>query len=77
VVWFLDIAAADELAFVARGRERGIGVYPIGPLYMAPETAARPDMAGLVIGYASVEPQEIERGVAILAELVEAISAAP
>lgn len=77
VVWFRDIAAADELAFVARGRERGIGVYPIGPLYMSPETAARPDMAGLVIGYASVEPQEIERGVAILTELVEAFSAAP
>ncbi|MBN9437306.1 PLP-dependent aminotransferase family protein [Bosea sp. (in: a-proteobacteria)] len=77
VLWFRDIAAADELAFVAQGRARGIGVYPIGPLYMAPKTAARPDMAGLVIGYASVEPQEIERGVAILAELVEALSPAP
>ncbi|MBN9469692.1 MAG: PLP-dependent aminotransferase family protein [Bosea sp.] len=77
VLWFRDVAAADEAKFIAQGRARGIGVYPIGPLYMSPNTAARPDMAGLVIGYASVEPQEIERGVAILAELVEAFSRAP
>ncbi|WP_332696749.1 MocR-like pyridoxine biosynthesis transcription factor PdxR [Bosea sp. (in: a-proteobacteria)] len=77
VVWFRDIAAAREPDFVALGRVKGIGVYPIGPLYMHADAAARPDMAGLVIGYASVEPQEIERGVAILAELVGAFSTEP
>ncbi|WP_332682071.1 MocR-like pyridoxine biosynthesis transcription factor PdxR [Bosea sp. (in: a-proteobacteria)] len=74
VVWFREIAAAREPDFVAQARTKGIGVYPIGPLYAEAGTTARPDMAGLVVGYASVEPQEIELGVAILADLVETFS---
>ena len=54
----------DEQAVVARAAERGIGVYPRG--FFTTEPAS----AGLVLGYGTVSPDHVERGVRVLAEVV-------
>lgn len=69
VVWLDAIAAARESEIAAAAAAAGVGIYPIAPLY-APETL-RPPVAGLVFGYAAVEPDAIRRGVAVLAAALE------
>ena len=66
VVWLKDVPSALEEAVVAAAAASGLGVYPISPLYAAEDNAARRDRAGLVLGYAALEPRQIERGVDLL-----------
>ncbi|WP_173517072.1 MocR-like pyridoxine biosynthesis transcription factor PdxR [Ensifer sesbaniae] len=70
VVWFDRVEKAQEGELIARARAAGIGLYPISPLYAADEAGHRPDRAGIVMGYASLEPAEIGKGVAALAEVL-------
>ena len=70
VVWFDRVEKAQEGALIARARAAGIGLYPISPLYAADKAEYRPDRAGIVMGYASLEPAEIGNGVAALAEVL-------
>ncbi len=71
VVWFNDVPAAMEPALVAAARACGVRVYPISPLYL-PGTYARRahPAAGLVMGYALLEPDTIAEGIQRLAEAV-------
>ena len=55
-----------------RGR---VGVYPITPLYDPQAGEARPDRAGLVMGYAALDTARIERGVQLLAQAVRRVGA--
>ncbi|TPG58466.1 PLP-dependent aminotransferase family protein [Roseomonas nepalensis] len=72
VAWLHGVPRDREDALVARAREAGLGVYPVGPLY-APGEADRPGVAGLVIGYASLDARAIRRGVEVLGDVVRAM----
>lgn len=70
VVWLNGVPRAQENAFVIRAREAGLGLHPISPLYAADAADTRPDAAGFVMGYASLDEPAIRRGVGALAELL-------
>lgn len=72
VVWLNRIPMAQEDAFIARAHAAGLGLYPITPLYVPTPMATRPDTAGLVMGYASLDERAIGRGVQILGEVLGA-----
>lgn len=78
VAWFRGLPASAEPALVRAGRERGVRVYPLSPLFhpstRTPQAeSARP--AGLVMGYALLDAQAIETGVQRLAGAVAAVMA--
>ncbi|MDA7415902.1 PLP-dependent aminotransferase family protein [Xenophilus arseniciresistens] len=68
VLWLPDVPQAAEAALVAAARQAGVGVYPLSPLYAPPpataKATARP--AGLVVGYASLSPAQIDEGMRLL-----------
>ncbi|NGM33204.1 PLP-dependent aminotransferase family protein [Methylobacterium sp. DB0501] len=70
VAWFEDVPAEREAAMAAAARAAGIGIYPVGPLYH--EAGARPDRAGLVLGFASSAPDTIRAGIRRLAAALDA-----
>ncbi|MFC7554665.1 PLP-dependent aminotransferase family protein [Pseudoroseomonas wenyumeiae] len=71
VAWLNQVPGAQEEALVARARAAGLGLYPVGPLYAAASMADRPRLAGLVIGYASLDEQDIKQGVEMLKKVLE------
>jgi GntR family transcriptional regulator / MocR family aminotransferase len=75
VVWLNRVPRSREHALVARAHAAGLGVYPITPLYAPAPAAALPDTTGLVMGYASLDEQAIERGVWTLGEVLETFTA--
>ncbi|MGE8066214.1 PLP-dependent aminotransferase family protein [Pseudomonas sp. NPDC089569] len=60
----------DEPVLQALALERGIGVYPLSPLYANPVAVAQERAAGLILGYAGLMTQQIEEGVRVLAEVI-------
>jgi GntR family transcriptional regulator/MocR family aminotransferase len=72
VVWLNGVPGDQEESLIARARAAGLGVYPVTPLYTPASATNRPDAAGLVIGYASLDPRTIARGVQILGEVLGA-----
>ncbi len=77
VVWFERLEKTEESALIARARAAGVGLYPVSPLYAAADAGHRPDRAGIVMGYASLEAAEIAKGVAALAEVLRNWATAP
>lgn len=69
VAWLPHVPAAAEDALVAQARAAGLGLYPVTPLY-APSPASRHDMAGLVMGYASLDEPAIHGGVRLLRDVL-------
>lgn len=72
VVWFDRLQRAAEGELIARARAAGIGLYPISPLYGTDAPGHRPDRAGIVMGYASLDAARIGQGVAALAAMLRA-----
>lgn len=70
VVWFERLDRTREGELITRARAAGIGLYPVSPLYSADDAGHRPDRAGIVMGYASLEEAEIRKGVSALAEML-------
>ena len=72
VVWLNTVPRAREDALIARAYLKGLGIYPVSPLY-APTTPATelPPMAGLVMGYASLDEEAIQRGVCSLKQVID------
>lgn len=68
VLWIDGVAADREHTLVAAAAAAGVGIHPVSPLY-APGTP-RPAVAGLILGYAAVEPDALRRAVAILARVL-------
>jgi GntR family transcriptional regulator / MocR family aminotransferase len=69
VVWLNRVPRAQEDALIERAHAAGLGLYPVTPLYAS--ATARPDAAGLVMGYASLDERAIKRGVRTLGEILE------
>jgi GntR family transcriptional regulator/MocR family aminotransferase len=68
VLWLPSLRQHDEAAVVAAARERGVGVYPVSPLYATPAPRHRPRPAGFILGYAGLTVEQIRQGVRLLAE---------
>lgn len=67
--------AEDEIALQAAALERGIGVYPISPLFAHAAAATEQRSAGLILGYAGLTPKEIYEGINIVAAAIRALGA--
>ncbi|MQB43669.1 PLP-dependent aminotransferase family protein [Rhizobium sp. ICMP 5592] len=70
IVWCNAKSASEESQLIERARQAGIGLYPVTPTYAAADAPYRPDRAGFIIGYASLDEHQIERGVDVLAVLL-------
>jgi GntR family transcriptional regulator/MocR family aminotransferase len=75
VVWFNEFSRKHEAKLVSNAQLAGIGIYPISPLYADADAdvSYRPDRAGIVMGYASLAASDIERGVACLRAVLDAL----
>lgn len=69
VIWLHDIPRKKEVQLVEAARTTGIGVYPLGPLIDGAKH--RPEMAGLILGYASVPLADIAQGIRALARIAK------
>lgn len=67
VAWFHDLPASAEPALVQAARERGVRVYPIGPLFHPGAYRKQGLSTGLVMGYALLDISTIQEGVRRLA----------
>jgi GntR family transcriptional regulator/MocR family aminotransferase len=76
VLWLPRLRPQDEPALVAAARQRGVGVYPVSPLFAGTARHARPHQAGLILGYASLTLEQIQRGVHALAAVVARLQGA-
>lgn len=70
VLWLLGLSSEDEPALVAACRGEDVGVYPVSPLFAKPSSGPSTRPAGMIMGYAGLTQQEIERGIRILAAIV-------
>ncbi|MGX8008828.1 MocR-like pyridoxine biosynthesis transcription factor PdxR [Mesorhizobium sp. ORM8.1] len=68
VAWMNGIGAEREPAIIAAGRDAGIGLYPVSPLY--DPSGPRPETAGFILGYAGLDAEALRRGVAVLATIL-------
>jgi GntR family transcriptional regulator/MocR family aminotransferase len=68
------LRAHDEPALQAASLERGVGVYPLSPLFACPESAANERPAGLILGYAGLTTQEIQEGICMLAAVIRDVT---
>ncbi|WP_043840038.1 PLP-dependent aminotransferase family protein [Muricoccus aerilatus] len=70
VVWLNGLARDQEGALIARARDAGLGIHPITPSYAPGPPMNRPEMAGLVMGYAGLDAPAIERGTRLLRDVL-------
>lgn len=73
VVWFRDLPATSEATLIDAALAKGVGIYPVSSLFDQRRQARqhRPDVVGLVMGYAALEARQIERGCELLAQVVD------
>lgn len=70
LVWFRHLRAADMDELTRQAAAHSVGIYSVDRYFLAP-----PERAGIVLGYSSLSPPEIRRGVAELAKVVHGITA--
>jgi len=75
IAWLREVPRRREEELIARAGAVGLGIYPVTPLYDASAATDRPDCAGIVLGYASLDEREIGRGVRRLAAVLDAMKA--
>ena len=76
VAWIPGLPAGAEPSLVREARERGVRVYPVGPLYLPTRTRSRTSVqrpAGFVMGYALLGTDAIEDGVRRLLAALNAL----
>lgn len=77
VLWLPSLRPQDEPALVAAARDKGVGVYPVSPLFARPQSHAQPRPAGLILGYASLTADQIQQGIRTLAAVIAGLGLAP
>lgn len=77
VLWLPSLWPEDEPALVAAARDKGVGVYPVSPLFARPQSRAQPRPAGLILGYASLTADQIQQGIRTLAAVIAGLGLAP
>jgi GntR family transcriptional regulator/MocR family aminotransferase len=71
VAWLNRVPRAREDALIAQAHAAGLGLHPVSPLYASVSAVDRPGVAGLVMGYASLDEPSINRGVRILRRVLD------
>ncbi len=74
VVWLKDVPRSSEAALLEGARGVGVGLHSISSLYDSDATDIHGDRVGLVMGYAALDTRQIERGVQLLAVIVNQTS---
>lgn len=64
------LRAQDEHRLQAASLERGVGVYPLSPLFADQASTAYERPAGLILGYAGLTTQAIHEGIGILGRVI-------
>jgi len=72
VAWLDALPAERERALRRRAAARSVGVYPVAPFYRG-----APPCTGLLLGYASVDPGSIDRGIELLRAAYDEVAAGP
>lgn len=75
VLWLPSLCQQDEPVLVAAARDRGVGIYPVSPLFADLPPRNRPRPAGLVLGYAALKVEQIELGMRSLADVITGLRA--
>jgi GntR family transcriptional regulator / MocR family aminotransferase len=70
VLWLPFMRSQDEPALVASARNKGVGAYPVTPLFARQPTTLEARPAGLILGYASLTSEQIQQGVRTLASVI-------
>jgi GntR family transcriptional regulator/MocR family aminotransferase len=70
VLWLPFLQAQTEATLVAAARDKGVGVYPVSPLFARPQSQVQPRSAGLILGYASLTTDQIQQGMRALAAVI-------
>jgi GntR family transcriptional regulator/MocR family aminotransferase len=70
VLWLPFMLSHDEPALVASARKKGVGVYPVTPLFDPARAPMHPGPAGLILGYASLTIEQIQQGILTLASVI-------
>lgn len=68
VAWIPEVPAEAEEEFLQAARSAGLGLYPASPLY--DPASERPMHLGIVLGYAGLSLDEIEKGVRLLTRIL-------
>jgi GntR family transcriptional regulator/MocR family aminotransferase len=68
VLWLPGLKAVDEGALADAARQKGVGVYPLSPLF-ASRKGAKARAAGFILGYAGLTVAEIDEGVCALGQV--------
>lgn len=71
VAWFNGVPRSREAEFLENARRVGVGLHSVSSLYDPKANDVVPDKVGVVMGYAALETRQIERGVHLLADVVE------
>lgn len=72
VARFVDLPRSMEAELIDAGVRAGIGLHSVAELYA---TSAKPDHVTLIMGYAALDPARTERGIHILADVVQRMQA--
>jgi GntR family transcriptional regulator/MocR family aminotransferase len=67
------LRAQDEPTLQAIALERGVGVYPLSPLFAEPASVEYERSAGLILGYAGLTTQQIHEGIGILGTVIREV----
>ena len=67
------LRAQDEPTLQAVALERGVGVYPLSPLFAKPASAGHERPAGLILGYAGLTAPQIHEGIRILGTVIREV----
>jgi GntR family transcriptional regulator / MocR family aminotransferase len=71
LLWIQDLPAYNEPEVVAAARARGIGLYPVSPLFAF--STERASSAGFILGYAGLPLATLAKGAVLLSEIIEDI----
>jgi GntR family transcriptional regulator/MocR family aminotransferase len=69
------LRAQDEPRLQAIALERGVGVYPLSPLFAEPASAEYERPAGLILGYAGLTAPQIHEGICMLGTVIREVEA--
>ena len=70
VLWLPFLRPQDEPALATAARAQGVGVYPVSPLFADPPHTKISRPGGLVLGYASLKPEQIDAGIQTLGVVI-------
>jgi len=70
VVWLNRLSGSAVSELISGCRQRGVGVYSLAPYY-----ASERPRPGLLLGFSALDPEQIQQGVAILAQIYRGLQA--